>query len=212
MEPIFKVFFIFSQHLIEVFFFLFEDHKDAVAHIHKSAESPKKSNHVGKDGKKKRVDPEAQVGDGEENAGKAEERKHEKKEKKENKATVKSENSHIPSEEAVEKNVDEDNKNEEEESDKNEVSKDENETEPVAQKQIPSAQKSDGKQGQGNGFKLAAHSSCRDDVKQLCSSVPKENNFAILICLQDSAAVSCICSLFWYCNFQHFVFWHFTIF
>ena len=49
-----------------------------------------------------------------------------------------------------------------------------------------------GRQGQDNvrGFKLAKEPACADDVKQLCSSIPKENNFAILVCLQDSAAVS----------------------
>ena len=49
-----------------------------------------------------------------------------------------------------------------------------------------------GRQGQDNvrGFKLSKHPSCQDDVKQLCSNLPKENNFAILVCLQDSAAVS----------------------
>ena len=49
------------------------------------------------------------------------------------------------------------------------------------------------KQGQteGKGYKLAKDARCAEDVKQLCSSLPKDNNFAILVCLQDAAVVSC---------------------
>ena len=181
-EPSFLLFSMFSYHKIEVFF-SFEDHKDAVATKKQSGESPKQPEHVEKDG------------DGEENASKAEEGEHEKKENQEDKEAKEGKNSNVASEESVDKNVNKGNKDEEE-NDKNDVNEEENETKPVAQKQSPSAQKSSGKEGKGTAFKLSAHPSCRDDVKQLCSSVPKENNFAILICLQDSAAVSCIFYLF----------------
>ena len=54
------------------------------------------------------------------------------------------------------------------------------------------------KQGQaeGKGYKLAKDPRCAEDVKQLCSSLPKDNNFAILVCLQDAAVVSCAPSLY----------------
>ena len=47
------------------------------------------------------------------------------------------------------------------------------------------------KQGQDNvkGFKLSKQPACVDDIKQLCSNLPKDNNFAVLVCLQDAAAV-----------------------
>eukprot|EP00794_Sanderia_malayensis_P018718 gene18718-20607_t len=38
------------------------------------------------------------------------------------------------------------------------------------------------------GFKLAKHPSCEEDVKELCSQVSKDNNFGVLVCLQDAAA------------------------
>ncbi|XP_065064427.1 Golgi apparatus protein 1-like [Rhopilema esculentum] len=46
------------------------------------------------------------------------------------------------------------------------------------------------KQGQDNvkGFKLSKQPACVDDIKQLCSNLPKDNNFAVLVCLQDAAA------------------------
>ena len=48
----------------------------------------------------------------------------------------------------------------------------------------------------GKSFKLAKHPSCVDDVKQLCQALPKENNFGILVCLQDAAAVSALNHIF----------------
>ena len=39
-------------------------------------------------------------------------------------------------------------------------------------------------------FKLSKHPSCAEEVMQLCSTLPKDNNFAVLVCLQDAAGVS----------------------
>ena len=61
------------------------------------------------------------------------------------------------------------------------------------EKKEPDAKKVEKKQGQedGKSFKLGKHPSCVDDAKQLCTDIPKDNNFAVLVCLQDAAAVSC---------------------
>lgn len=42
----------------------------------------------------------------------------------------------------------------------------------------------------GKSKKLADNPACADDISQYCHEVDKENNFAILICLQDKAKVN----------------------
>ena len=81
-----------------------------------------------------------------------------------------------------------------------ETSEGENDSNDAETKPRIGVKKAMGKQGQENvrGFKLARHPSCVDDVKQLCSALPKENNFAILVCLQDSATVSYMTSFLFY--------------
>ena len=41
----------------------------------------------------------------------------------------------------------------------------------------------------GKNKKLDEDPACADDVSRLCHEVPKGNNFAILVCLQDKAKV-----------------------
>ena len=58
------------------------------------------------------------------------------------------------------------------------------EDKPKPKKDMPKLKDKDGK-----NKKLDEDPACADDVSRFCHEVPKGNNFAILVCLQDKAKV-----------------------
>lgn len=110
----------------------------------------------------------------------------------------------------TEENPDDENKGKGKGEEDNETHVETNEVEghkPAANKKGLGVGKVLKKQGQteGKSYKLAKDARCAEDVKQLCSSLPKDNNFAILVCLQDAAVVSCTFSLLLHTHVIYFI-------